>query len=153
MINAYADPARVGRLVVDTVGDDLAQRLTGKVVDVHLLGLPLGLPLTTAITELAHQFLLLGIDRHHGLALPLAGLGPAVDVVELRIPIRVGAALDRLAVGLEAVAQIMQEAVDGPLTHRVPLGLKFRRQLGCTLARPPQQRHRVAPGHWLDQGF
>ena len=112
-----------------------------------------GVPLAAAITELAHQFLLFGIHRHHGLPLLLERLGPAVDVLELRIPIRVGAALERLAVGLETVAQVMEEAVDRPLTHRMPLGLECRRQLGRTLACPPQERHRVPTGHRIDQGF
>ena len=153
MIDPYADPARIGRLVVDPVRDDLAQRFTGEIVDVHRLGLSLGVPLAAAIAELPHQFLLFGIDRYHGLPLPLEGLAPTVDVLELRIPIRVGTALERLAVGLEAVAQIMEQSVDGPLTHRVPLGLKFHRQLGRTLTGPSQQRHRVATGHRIDQGF
>ena len=46
----------------------------------------------------------------------------------------------------------MEEAVDGPLTHPMPLGLESRRQLGRTLACPPQERHRVPPGHRLNQG-
>ncbi len=122
-------------------------------MDLDLFGLPLGVPLAAAIAELAHQFLLLGIDRDHGLPLLLERLGPPVDVLELRIPIRVRAPLERLAVGLETVAQVMEEAVDRPLTHRMPLRLECRRQLGRTLAGPPQERHRVATGHRIDQGF
>ena len=122
-------------------------------MDLHLLGLSLGLPLPPAIAVLAHKLFLLGIDRDHGLALPLERLGPAVDVLELGIPIRVTSALDRLAVGLEAVAQVMEEAVDRPLTDRMALGLEPLRQLGGTLAGPPQGRHRVATGHRIDQGL
>ena len=84
------------------------------------------MPLATTIAELAYQFLLFGIDRHHGLPLFLEGLGPAVHVLELGIPIRVSAPLQRLPVGLETVAQVMEQAIDGPLTHRMPLGLQCR---------------------------
>ena len=76
-----------------------------------------------------------------------------MNVLELRIPVRVVVALERLAVGLETVAQIMEESVDRPFTDRMPLGLKCRRQLGRTLACPSEQRHRVATGHRINEGF
>jgi hypothetical protein len=93
-------------------------------------------PLLTAITVLAHQFLLLSINRDDGLPLFLEDLGPPVNVLELCIPVRVVATLERLAVGLETIAQIMEEPIDGALTDRMPLGLECRRQLGRTLACP-----------------
>jgi hypothetical protein len=105
------------------------------------------------MAALAHEFLLLGSNRYHRLLLLLQGLGPAVDVLELRLPIRVRAALHGLAVGLETLAQVMEQAVDRPLTHRMPLRLEGRGQRGGTLACPPQERHRVATGHRIDQGF
>ena len=122
-------------------------------MDVDLLGLPVEVPLLTAIAVLAHQFLLLGINRYDGLLLVLEDLGSPINVLELRIPVRVVAALERLAVGLETVAQSMEESVDRPLTDRMPLGLECRRQRGRTLACPSEQRHRVATGHGIDQGF
>jgi hypothetical protein len=103
------------------------------------------------MAALAHEFLLLGSNRYHRLLLLLQGLGPAVDVLELRLPIRVRAALHGLAVGLETLAQVMEQAVDRPLTHRMPLRLEGRGQRGGTLACPPQERHRVATGHRIDQ--
>lgn len=107
----------------------------------------------TAMAVLAHKFLLLGINRHNGLPLLLKDLGSPINVLELRLSIRMVAALERLAVRLEPIAQIMEEAVDRPLTDHMPLGLQCRRQLGCTLACPAEQRHRVATGHRIDQGF
>src|SRR5512142_904749 len=104
VIDSHADPAGVGRLVVDAIGDRLPQVPLDEVVDLHLLGLPLGLPCPAAVAELAHQFLLLGIDRHYGLPLPLERLDPPVDVLELGISIRVTFALDRLAIGLHLPA-------------------------------------------------
>jgi hypothetical protein len=96
-------------------------------VALHRFGLSVPVPLTATIAELPHEFLLFGIHRHHGLPLPLENRGPAVDVLELCISIRVMAAFERLAVGLETVAEVMEEAVDGPLTHPMPLGLESRR--------------------------
>ena len=113
------------------------------------LGAIATLPLTAAIAKLAHQFLLLGSDRHHGLPLPLEGLGPAVDVLELRIPIWVGAALQRLAVGLQTIAQVMEESVDRPFTHPLPLGREGHGQRGRALTgrvgHQPSHAH-AAPG-------
>src|SRR5271165_7125413 len=62
-------------------------------------------------------------------------------------------ALDRLPVGLEAVPEGVEEAVDRPLAGGMPQGLEFGGQLGRTLARPPQRRHRVATGHGVDQSL
>src|SRR5262249_7941701 len=59
MIDPHADPAAVGRLVIDAIGNDLAHHLVGKVMDVDLFGLPGQVPLAAAITELAHEFFLL----------------------------------------------------------------------------------------------
>src|SRR5262245_14749560 len=64
-----------------------------------------------------------------------------------------GAPLQCLAVGLQTIAEVMEEAVDRPLTHRMALRLESRGQLGRTLAGPPQERHRVATGHRIKQGF
>src|SRR5437667_10457211 len=136
MIHAHADPARVRGFVIDAVRNDLTQRLAGEVVDLDLLRLSLRIPLATTIAELADQFLLCGIDRHHRLALLLEGLGTTVNGLELRIPIWVRAPLQGLPVGLETVTQVMEEAIDRPLTHRMPLRPQGGRQLGCTFACP-----------------
>jgi hypothetical protein len=122
-------------------------------MDLHLLGLPLGLPLPPAVAVLPHKLFLLGIDRDHGLTLPLKRLGSPIDVLELGIPVRVALALDRLVIGLEAVAQIVEQSVDRPLADDVPSGLEPLGQLVRTLARPPQRRDRVATSHGIDQGF
>ena len=136
MIDPHTDPAGIGRLVIDAVGDDLTQVLLGEVVDLHLLGLPLGVPLATAGAELADQFLLLGIDRHHRLSLSLKRLGPPVDVLELGIPVRVALAFERLAVGLETIVQGVEQPVDRAFANGMPAGLELGRQLGRTLTRP-----------------
>src|SRR5262245_55655357 len=97
MIDPHTDPAAVGRLVVDAIGNNLAPYLVRNVVDMYLFRLALGVPLAATMTELAYQFFLLGIHRDHGLPLLLERLGPAVDGVEWRLPVRVGAPLQRRA--------------------------------------------------------
>jgi hypothetical protein len=52
-------------------------------------------------------------------------LGPAVDVPELRVAVRVLFALDDLAVGLKAVAERMKQLAD----HRAPHAVSLRGQL------------------------
>jgi hypothetical protein len=96
---------------------------------VHLdrLGLALGSPLPATIAELTDQFLLLGIDRHDRLPLPLEDLYPLVDMLKLGIAIRVMAAFKSLAVGLQAVAQVVQEPIDASLADSMALGLEFHR--------------------------
>ena len=49
----------------------------------------------------------------------------------------------RLAVGLQAVAQLMQEPVHCPLAHRMTLRLPCRRQPRRAAAVPPQRSHRI----------
>ncbi len=73
--------------------------------------------------------------------------------LELGISIRVTFALDRLAIGLEAVVQVVEETVDRALADGMPSSLEFGRQLGRALARPAQRRHRIATGHGIDQGL
>jgi hypothetical protein len=93
MIHPHANPASVCGFVIDTIWNDLAQGLAGKVVDLDRLRLSLRRPLATAIVELADPFLLFGIDRDDRLALLLEGFGTPVDVLKLRIPIGVRAPL------------------------------------------------------------
>ena len=67
VVAADADPGFVARHVVDAVRNRLADRVAGKVVDAHPLGLAGRLPLAPAILEIADQFLLLRVDRDHRL--------------------------------------------------------------------------------------
>src|SRR2546425_9191730 len=137
MIHPHTDPARVCGFVIDAVRNNLAQRLTREVMDPDLLRLALRRPLAPTIAELADQFLLFGVDRYDRLALLLEGLGTTVHVLELRIPIGVRAPLQGLPVGLETIIQGMEQAIDRPLTDRMPLRPQGGRQLRGTFACPP----------------
>src|SRR6266850_5617481 len=132
MIHPHTDPARVCGFVIDAVRNNLAQRLTREVMDPDLLRLALRRPLVPTIAELADQFLLFGVDRYDRLALLLEGLGTTVKGLELRIPLWVRAPLQGLPVGLETIPQVMEQAIDCPRTHQMPLRPQSGRQVGGT---------------------
>ena len=85
-----------------------------EVVNVHLFGLALALPLAPVVLERAHQFLLLRVHRDHRLPALLESLDLGVDVLELRIAVRVRRALQGLAVALQAVAGLIQQTAPPP---------------------------------------
>jgi len=59
-----------------------------------------------------------------------------VEVLELRIAIGMGAAFLRLAVGLQAVSQGMQQLADQLMRHLVAHPLQVFGEFAHTLARP-----------------
>ena len=63
----HVHPGLVAAHIVDTVGNGLAARIVGDIMHQRRLGLVLWLPLAPRVLELAHQFLLLGVHREHGL--------------------------------------------------------------------------------------
>ena len=108
-------------------------------------------PLSTAVAKLPDQFLFLRVHRHYRLPQALKSSHPPVDVFELRVAIRMLPAFQRLAVGLQAVAQLVQQPVHRPFADTVTGNGQFRRQ-ACRAAAGPQQRpHRVAAGDRIDQ--
>src|SRR5215471_4609045 len=79
-----------------------------EIIDTHGYRLPGGVPLPPRVLEVPYQLLLLGVhgdDRLPGLQ---GRLDLGVDGGKLGIPIRVARALQRLAVGLEAVAKVVE---------------------------------------------
>jgi hypothetical protein len=61
------------------------------------------------------------------LPLPLERLHPLVDMLKLGIAIVVLLPSNRFAVGLQAVAQVVQEPVHAALTDLIALLVKLRR--------------------------
>jgi hypothetical protein len=74
------------------------------------------MPLPPSILEVPHQLLLFGVHGDHRLSAPLELLGALRDVLELRVAIRVLGPLARLAIGLKAVAQVVQHLAHGLMT-------------------------------------
>src|SRR3954464_13975450 len=107
MVDAEADIAVVGADVIDTIGDHLAEVLVLEVVRIDLDRLAFGSVIATGVLEFADQLLLLRVDRDHRQLRRLARLGAGVDMLELRIAIRMVAAILRLAVDVPTILQLL----------------------------------------------
>ena len=106
MVGAHAHPGLVGGEVVDPVRAHATVRLVidDEVVHQHPLRVARGAQLPAAVLEGAHELLLLGVHADDRLPQRELQLDRVVDVAELGVPVGVARALERLAVGLEAVA-------------------------------------------------
>lgn len=78
----------------------------------HLLGVALQTQFTATMLEVADQRLLLGVHRNRRLVVRLERLDLCIDVLELGIAVRVAGALPRLAVGLQAEVELIQQPTD-----------------------------------------
>ncbi len=151
MVGAHAHPGLVGRQVVHPVGTRPTESLDHEVVHQHLLGLALGTQLLPAVAEGTDQFLLLGVDADDRLAQGELQLDRAVDVRELGVPVGMARALERLAVRLEAVAQVVEQLRHGLVADRVAPPTQLRGQVADAPGGPAQGGLRVAPGGRLDE--
>ena len=97
----------------------------------------------------AGQLLLLRVDRDHRLAGGQMLVRGLVDVLELRVAVRMRRAFLPFARRLQPVAQPAHSG----RTHPPPLLGQRRRQLPATLARPAQRRGRVAARERVHQRF
>src|SRR5207342_2610736 len=152
-VDADIDPTLVGGDVVDPIGRDLAQSLDFEVVDADRLWLALAAQLSTAVFEVAHQFLFLRVDRDRRLAGGECGLHPGIDVLELRIAVGMLRAFAGLAVGLTAIVQLAQQRANQLLAHHEALLAQRSGDVALAAADPAQRRLRIAADRVLDQLF
>ena len=103
------------------------------------------------ILVLADQFLLLGVDRDHRLASGLKRRGLRVDMLELRVPIRMTAAFLGLAIDLTAVAEAFEQLRNPARRHPVSDIAKCERQFGVALGHPQEWSHGIAERHRFEQ--
>ena len=153
VVDADAHPAGIVGQVVHAVRNRLAEGLVREVVDPNRLRVTARTPLPPRVFERADEFLLLRVHRHHWLAAPLKRPYPAVDVVELRVPIRMLFPLQRLTVRLQTVTQRVQQPVHRTLADPMARPLEFPRQPRRTAAGPTQRPRRVAARRRIDQSF
>ena len=153
VVPAHVHPGLVARHVVDAVRNRLALRVGREIMHQYRRRRALRLPFPPAVLEVSDQFLLLRVDRDHRLPLGQKGVRGRVDVLELRIAVRVARSLLTLAGRLQPVAQVMQQPADGGRTHAPPLSGQRRGQLRPTLAGPAQRRGRVAARQRVHQRF
>src|SRR5713101_749261 len=143
VLDAHTHPAEVRREVINAVRNRLAQLLVGKVVAAHESGMALETPFPPIVFEISDQLFLLGVDRDDRLGTSLKGGHFCRNMLELCIAIWMLTALVRLAIGLQAVAQFMQQVRDFLPSDLKPLLLQFYRQSPDALAGPPQGRLRI----------
>ena len=109
--------------------------------------------LATGILEVPDEFFLLRVHRDRRLAGTDRRLHRAVDVVELRIAIRVLATFPGLAVALAAVVQLAQQIGHHPLAGLEALLGQRLDQIAQAAADPAKWRTGIAANGVLDQGF
>ena len=130
--------AAVGGQVVDAVGNGDAVGLGAEVVVVdRLWG---SFPSRAVVLEIAHQFPLLGVDaddRQAAFGEPQALRG---DVLELFVAVGTGAGRDALVIDTQPVAEVLEDAGDGPGTHLDVEGGQFLCDLLGGAARPAEYR-------------
>ena len=126
------------------------------VVDADRLGPALAPQLPTAVLEIADQLFLLGVDRDGRLSAPPGALDGIVDVLELRVAIGMLATFAGLGVGLQAEAEVLEQAADQAAAGAKSLLGKGRRQMPVAAADPPQVGLRIAARgrrHQVQQGL
>src|SRR5437667_9808442 len=104
-----------------------------------LLSFSFGLPLTALILDSSCQFFLLGVYRNHWLARSQILLDPLIDVLELRVPVRVVGPFTALAHTLQTVTHFGQQIANRTLADRVSRLGQSRGQLSRTLGSPTQR--------------
>src|SRR6202051_2713023 len=107
-VDAQAHPSGVASDVVDAIGHRPPELGNNEVVDATFFGCALWPPFATAILEVADEFLLLRVDRDRRFTGCKRFLHSIVDVVELRVAIRMVRSFARLAIGLQAVIELVQ---------------------------------------------
>jgi hypothetical protein len=122
VIDPHTNPAISPRQIIDPLGDPHAQLLVAEVVSPNPLGRALGPPRAAGVAEIPDQFPLLGVDGDHGLVTLLEPPDTSVDVLELRVAIGVVVPLLGLAIGWEAIADVLEGAADRIMTDLVAEG-------------------------------
>jgi len=148
VIGADADPSYIVVDVVDAIGHGAAQLGIDEVMDVDGFRSAFRTPLPAVVLEIAHEFLLLGVNRNDWLVRGQERLGLRVDVLELRIAIDVFAAFARLAV--RTVAHVAQEIANDRRTNLVPPLRQLLYKITQATTRPQKGPHRIPPRRRLD---
>ena len=107
--HAEIDPAGIGGNVIHAIGRHLAKSWNSEIMHPNGLGMSQGAQLTPIVLEVSDKFLLFRVDRDGRLSRRLKSVDEHIDVLELRIAVRVARALTGLAVGLSAETQATQQ--------------------------------------------
>src|SRR5216683_2861117 len=151
MVDPHTDPRFVLRHVVDPVRSDSAQFADDEVVHTHLLWLAFGTQLAPAVLERTDQLLFLGVHRDGRFTGPQLLLDRAIQVFKLSVAVWMFAAFQCFLIGLQTVAQVVEQLRHHTMAGLVPLCLERLGQLAHALARPAQRRLRIASTGRLHQ--
>jgi hypothetical protein len=143
VVAADVDPAGVRRQVVDAIGQSLAQRVTGEVMNVDPHRPTDRPPFTSGVLELPDELLLFRVHADHRLIVSLVILHPVVDIAELRIPVRVLRAFEHLGVALQTETVLTQQGADRRSRYPMSGPGQLAGQRAGRLGGPAQRRHRI----------
>jgi hypothetical protein len=143
MVTPDAHPGLIPGHVEDAVRDRLAHGIGGEIVNTDFLRLSFGLPLASTVLEPSNQLFLLCVDGNHRLVPRLEVFYRGIDVLKLRVAVRVIRAFTSLAQGMEAVTQRVELAADAGVADLESVAPQLDGQIAGALAGPPQRRHGV----------
>jgi len=153
MIGPDIDKAGVAPDIVDAIGIGPRHLGRGKIVTAHPPGLLGGKPLLPGIWVVSDEFLLLGVHRDHGVAVPQPSFDGVINVAELRVAIRMVLPLFRFAIALQAVVEVMENLGDLGVADGMLVPSQRRGNRSRALADPPQRRFGIAPRWIIDHLF
>src|SRR5882724_8588996 len=133
VITAHIHPSHMLAQIIHPRGNGFALLLIGKIMHVDGLWVARFAPGLPSIVIRPDQFLLFGLDRDDGAFALYVAFHLRVDIPELLVTIRMRGAFESFDVGLQAVAQFMQQTGDRGMTDGVALLSERSSQLPCTL--------------------
>jgi len=107
----------------------------------------LGPQLPSRIFEIADQLLLFRIHRNDRLVTGLKWLDLLVNMLNLGIAVQMRAALERLAVGLQAITHLLEQGGNQAMARLMSQPCQVVRQLAHAFGGPARGRLRIASGH------
>lgn len=110
----------------------------------NVLGLFGRKPLLAGIAVVADEFFLFGVHRNHGKTLRQAFFDRCIDVLELRIAIRVVCALLGLPIALQAIVKTVKNLSDLRMADPVVVSAKLPGNRPRAFTNPSQGRLRIA---------
>lgn len=116
-----------------------------------LLRLCLRSPFRAAVVVVSRQFLFPGVDGNDRQVLLQELLDLRMDILKLRIAVRMLLAFRGLGVGMQILSLRMEKFGHLAVADAIPLPLEFRGQFACALRCPAQERLRAAPRHGIHQ--
>lgn len=143
VVHADTDPPGIGSDIVDAVVHRLAECGDGEFVDTHGFGPALGLQLLSTILEIPDKILRFRVDGDRPLSGGLEVSHGGFDVLKLRVTVGVQSALPALAVGLQAEAQLAEQAVDRLLLGDEPTRRQCLREMALSLVDSTQWSLRI----------